>query len=331
MAGKSRDAIDLIGFLMVAILLVILGRDLLPFSALLTWGMTFGTATAVGILLVSLYRVQVELKASRHELARKDAELNVAREVQRALFPRELPSRDGLRFSATCIPAERIGGDYYDMLKRKDGRILFTIADISGKGLFAALLMANLQALFRVLFSETRSVARSCEMLNEHLHQVTEAAKFATFFVAEWNPLTRTLCYVNAGHEPPILINCGGGGSLTTGGPPLGLFPSVRYQSGQVELADFDLLVLFSDGISEARRNDDDEFGSERLRRELEAIRHHPLGEIQRRILNAVRNWSGDETDDDMTLVVIRVTGRDLEPPADREVATGDVPSGEGV
>src|SRR5262249_45414488 len=132
---KTRETLYLIAFLVGAAVLLFLGRDLVQGSAFVTWGLTFAGSTGVAVLIASLYRVRIELQASRHQLARKDAELSFALEVQRALFPRQLPEEGGLEFSAICIPAHGISGDYYDVMRLPDGRLVFAIADISGKGI----------------------------------------------------------------------------------------------------------------------------------------------------------------------------------------------------
>jgi phosphoserine phosphatase RsbU/P len=301
-----RDKIYLAGFLLGAGVLLFLGRDLLPASVLVTWGLTFGGTTSVGILLVVLYRFRLELQASRHELARTEAELNFALGVQKALFPRHFPANSGLEFTAVCIPARGVSGDYYDVLQLPDGRLIIAIADISGKGIPAAILMANLQALLRALSSIGNSPADVCRRLNQHLNQVMDESRFATFFYAEWQPDERRLRYVNAGHNPPILLDSGPSRRLKEGGIPLGIFPSSEFEMGEVPLKPSDLLVLYSDGITEAKENSGEEFGDERLENLITANQEKPLPEIQTQILEAVREWSGQEVEDDMTLVLVR-------------------------
>jgi phosphoserine phosphatase RsbU/P len=301
-----RDSIYFVGFLLAAGVLLVLGRDQLPSAGLFTWGLTFGATTAAGILLVSLYRVQLELKESRHELARKQAEINFAREVQAALFPRVLPVDRGLSFSAICIPAQGISGDYYDILECPDGRIVVALADISGKGISAAILMANLQARFRAIIETLPSLGQVCRKVNDHLHDFTDSERFATLFVAQWCPGSGLLEYVNAGHQIPVLI-----GStvrrLDKGGPPLGLFGNLDFEVGKTEIREGDLMVVHSDGISEARNETDEEYGDERLRDLVAAHRTRPLRDIQKIILEEVGNWSRREPEDDMTLVLVRV------------------------
>ncbi len=301
-----REKVYLIGFLLVAALLVYLGHDLFRGSVLVSWGLSFaGTTTAV-VLALTVYRFKLELEASRDELKRKEAELSFARQVQQALFPRRLPDTGGLEFSAICIPASAVSGDYYDVFQLPDGRLVLAIADISGKGVSAAILMANLQALLRVVAGTCPSPAAVCSKLNSHLHEVTGAFWFATFFYAEWHPSERRLSYANAGHNNPLLAGKSLIQSLDHGGIPLGILPECEFETGEVKLEPGDLIVLYSDGITEAGARDGKEFGEARLLALVSANRARPLGEIQDRILRAVRAWTGDEVEDDITLVLAR-------------------------
>ncbi len=302
-----RGNVYLLGFLSAIVGLLFVGRGQLPSSTLLIWGLTFGGTTAVALLLVSLYRVQVELKESRHELATKAAELNFAREVQVTLFPTEFPEDTGLCFAAVCIPAQGISGDFYDIFRCPDGRILVALADVSGKGVPAAILMANLQARLRVHTERNADLSEVCYTLNNDLYAVTEQSKFATAFVAQWNPDLRRLDYVNAGHSAPVLLSSAENGELTQGGTPFGLFPGVAYECGSVNLRDSDVLVLYSDGITEAAGLDGEEFGSGRLTEIVGNTRDKSIGEIRESILTAVEQWAGTEQQDDMTLVVVKV------------------------
>ncbi|MFY9556887.1 MAG: PP2C family protein-serine/threonine phosphatase [Blastocatellia bacterium] len=305
---EGRDKIYLVAFLAGAGILLFLGRGLVQGSALATWGLIFGVTTAAAVLLVSLYRVQLELQSSRRQLARKEAELSFALEVQRALFPRQLPDDKGLEFAAVCIPARGISGDYYDVMHFPDGRLVFAIADISGKGISAAILMANLQALLRTLAETGIPPSEVCTKLNHHLHQVTDESKFATFFYGEWNSRERRLSYVNAGHNTPILLGSLNGRQLSEGGVPLGLFPCSEFQTGVATLQPADFLVLYSDGITEATSKGGEEFGENRLQAMIERLSTKPLGEIQAAVLEAVRRWGGEVPEDDMTMLMVRAT-----------------------
>jgi phosphoserine phosphatase RsbU/P len=301
-----RDRIYLIGFLLGAGLLLYVGRDLMQQSVVFTMLLTFAGTTAAGILGLALYRVQLELRSSQRELALRQAELNFALEVQQSLFPRQFPTDGGLEFSAICVPARGISGDYYDVVQLPDGRLLFAIADISGKGISAAILMSNLQAVLRTVAEAGHSPVEVCAQLNRHLYQITDDTRFATFFFGEWNRSQRILNYVNAGHPIPILRGSVGGKHLQDGGPPLGLFPSTEFQMGQLILEPGDMIFLYSDGITEAGVQNGEEFGESRLAEIIAASGDKPLPQIQEQILAAVRAWSGDEPEDDMTLLIAR-------------------------
>jgi sigma-B regulation protein RsbU (phosphoserine phosphatase) len=303
-----RDKIYLSMFLAGAGALLFLGRGLLEKSAVVTWGLTFGGTTAAAVLGMALYRVQFELRASRHELARKEAELNFALQVQQALFPRYFPGvESGLEFAAVCVPARGISGDYYDVIRLGDGRIVFTVADISGKGISAAILMSSLQAVSRTQAEAGLSPAEVCSKLNRYLYRVTDESRFATFFYGEWNPSERRLRYVNAGHPVPIVIGCNSSREFIEGGPPLGLFLDYQLQVGTATLQPDDLIALYSDGITEAGSHKDKEFGETRLAEVVAAHCRKPLLEIQQHVLEAARKWSAGEQEDDMTLLLVRV------------------------
>jgi sigma-B regulation protein RsbU (phosphoserine phosphatase) len=303
-----RDRLILIAFLLGAGVLLFAGRDLLQSSVLITWGLTFGGTTAVVVLGVSLYRVRLDLQASRLQLARKEAELSFALQVQLALFPRHFPANSGLEFAAVCIPAHGIGGDYYDVMQLQDGRLVFAIADISGKGISAAILMANLQALLRTLADIGRSPGEVVSRLNHHLNQVTDDSKFATFFYAEWTPCERRLSFVNAGHLLPIVVGSCRGRRLDKGGFPLGLFADADFEVGELTLQPNDMLVLYSDGITEATSDDGEQFQEHRLQQAVEERCNAPLSEIQSHVLDSVHKWSDKDAEDDMTLLIVRAT-----------------------
>ncbi|MEW6207127.1 MAG: PP2C family protein-serine/threonine phosphatase [Acidobacteriota bacterium] len=287
-------------------MLLYLGRNFVQGSALITWVLTLSATTGVAVLIAAIYRLRLQLEASRLELARKEAELSFALEVQRALFPRQLPKTTSLEFAAVCIPARGISGDYYDVLELPDGRVVFAIADISGKGISAAILMANVQALLRALTQTGATPRDVIARLNQHLHQVTDDSRFATFFYAEWDELERQLTYINAGHHPPLVFGSLCEKRLTEGGLPIGLFAHSDFQAGQVALQYGDMIALYSDGITEAESAGGEEFGEQRLRRIIESHLSKPLVEIQEAVISSVREWAGREPQDDMTLLIVR-------------------------
>ncbi len=310
-----RDKFYLVSFLLGAGLLLYVGRGLLQESAIVTWGLTFAGTTAAGVLGMALYRVQLELRVSRQELAMRQAELNFALEVQRALFPRQLPTDHGLEFSGVCVPARGISGDYYDVVPLSNGRVAFAVADISGKGISAAILMSNLHAVLRTLLAAGCTPVEVGARLNQHLHQVTEGLRFATLFYGEWNPAARCLSYLNAGHSPPFLISPHRVQRLEPCGPPLGLFPEFEFRVRECRLERGDLLALFSDGVTEAGVERGREFGEERLEKLITAQAQKPLAEIQQQVLAAVTRWAGPEAEDDVTLLLVRATEENKEMP----------------
>ncbi len=294
-------------FLIGAAALLYLGRNFVQGSAFVTWGLTLSATTGIAVLAAAIYRLRLQLQASRRELARKEAELSFALEVQRALFPRQLPRTSSLEFAAVCLPAHGISGDYYDVLELPDGRVVFAIADISGKGISAAILMANVQALLRALTQMGGAPRDVIARINQHLHQVTDESRFATFFYAEWDEIERQLTYINAGHHPPLLFGSLCGQKLVEGGLPIGLFPNSDFQVGSVALQPDDILALYSDGITEAESTEGEEFGDARLRSTIENHLGKSLIEMQEAVIDAVREWSGREAQDDMTLLIVRV------------------------
>ncbi len=302
-----RERFFLAGGLLLGGLLIFLGRDLLPNSVIITWAASFGATTLVSVLTVAFYKARADLRRSRHELARNEAELNFALQVQKALFPKAFPIGAGLEFSATCIPARGISGDYYDAMHLPDGRVVFLLADISGKGISAAILMANLQALLRSAAGIHDGPAEVCRNLNHHLCQVTEASRFATLFYGEWDPSASRFSYVNAGHNPPIVLGSCSGYRFERGGLPLGLFEDAQFQTGQLHLAPGDLIAIYSDGITEKGESRGDEFGAQRLAGLLLEHCNQPLGAIQERVIAEVSAWGGNEPEDDMTLMLVRV------------------------
>ncbi len=305
-----RDKIYTIVILVVAGLLIVLGRGLLRESAILTFGLTFAGTTAAGILGIALYRVQLELRASRQELAMKQAELNFAMDVQLSLFPREFPPDSGMEFSGICIPARGVSGDYYDVIPLSGGRTGIAIADISGKGMSAAILMSNLQAVLRTLAASDVPPEVIGSRLNRHLHQVTQGGRFATLVYAEWDPRSRRVSYINAGHNPPIVVGANGVKRLKATSMPLGILPDVEFQTEQVVLDGGSLVVLFSDGVTDAGMTKGREFGDAQLAALVKAHAPEPLAEIQKRILGTVELWTEQDFEDDFTLLLARSAAR---------------------
>ena len=270
-------------------------------------------AVGVAVALGTYDRMRRQIEASYRVLRERDAlerEMNVAREVQRELLPHAAPRLEGLELAGVCRPAIAVGGDYYDYLQHADGRPGLVIADISGKGVPAALLMASLQASVRSLFHTAADPGQLHARLNDALCRSSSTARYATAFVADFDPATRRLTYSNAGHLPALVIRGNRTLRCEAGGMPIGLFERVAYETGALTLAPGDLLALFTDGVTEAPSPDGEEFGAERLADLLRAHLDRPLDAALAAVLDALSDWSGPVAPhDDVTLVLARVNG----------------------
>jgi serine phosphatase RsbU (regulator of sigma subunit) len=267
-------------------------------------------AVFVGIAVHTYDAMRRELEANFRALRAKEAlerEVAIAREVQRELLPRGVPTVRGLELAGICLPAVGVGGDYYDFLPLPDERIGIVIADVSGKGIPAALLMAGLQASVRSLALPGISPCEINRRLNEMLHQSTSASRYATLFFALYDPRDRSLLYSNAGHHPPIHLGAHDAGRLSQGGLPIGLMPGTLYGEGRRELGVGDLLAFFTDGVVETPNPLGEEFGDARLTEILGRHGGTPLDDVMADIIDAVKRWSaGGTPHDDITLVLAR-------------------------
>lgn len=248
----------------------------------------------------------IEEQRARQKL---ENELTIAREVQGQLFPRELPSLPGLELAAICRAARVVSGDYYDFLKIGDTKLGLAIADISGKGISAALLMASLQAALRsqAILDGHRSTSQVVQTLNRHLFLNTSDDRYATLFYAEYDSVSRTLCYTNAGHCAPFFVHGSEVTKLDQGGTVVGLFDYTEYKQVRVPAAPGSLFVGFSDGLLEPENVYGEEFGNARLAAEVLRLRDLPVDRVAEGLLSAVEQWAGTpEQADDMTVIVAR-------------------------
>jgi phosphoserine phosphatase RsbU/P len=245
------------------------------------------------------------------EKLRRDLEL--AAEVQRRLLPPQPPSNGAVALAAFMLPARTVGGDYYDFLELGDHSIGIAVADVSGKGVAAGLLMAVVQASLRVISVEKDvPLSQLAERMNSFLYRSSASSKYATFFYAQLQGNGRRLRFVNAGHNPPYLARSTEEGvritELGAGGPPLGLFPKMRYEEADIELLPGDAMIAFTDGVPEALNEQGKEFGEERLKELLRESSGRPAEEIAAMVSRKVRDWMGTaEQHDDITLVVMKV------------------------
>ncbi|MBN1825346.1 MAG: PP2C family protein-serine/threonine phosphatase [Candidatus Eisenbacteria bacterium] len=242
------------------------------------------------------------------EKERVEGELAIAREIQRKLLPAGPPEVAGLEVAGISTPAREVGGDYYDFFLSEDGRLVFAIADVSGKGVPAALLMSSMSASFHAYAAGHLDPAAAAAKLNAFLYASTKAESFITGFLAVVDGPEGVIRFVNAGHEPPVLIH--GDGRIETvegGGLMLGAFPEAPYEEATVRLETGDLLLLYTDGVTEAMNREESFFSMERLLEEAKGFAGLTAGETLQRLTAAIRGWVGDaEQSDDITLVALR-------------------------
>ncbi len=270
----------------------------------------------------------IENSALVHRLAeesaqrqRIDREIEIAREVQERLLPQTYPVVAGLDFAAHSRAARDVGGDYYDFISLENGSLGIAIGDVSGKGISAALLMASIRAaLHGLTFSGDLDLARVIEGLNRIIYDSSTSNRFVTFFFGEYDPVARTLDYVNAGHNAPMLLRpsthdgfCNPEAEcmvqrLETGGPVLGIFTEVHYEQGRIQLRPYDSLIAFTDGISEAMNAGLEEWGEERLISAAKLSTHLSAQDIVTAVIaSADRFTAGAPQNDDLSLVVLKV------------------------
>ncbi len=239
-----------------------------------------------------------------------EQELAIAAGIQESLFPSVLPALAASDLAARNRQARQVGGDYYDALAMDTGHQLLCVADISGKGLPAALLMANIQATLRATQAAHPSLADLATRVNSLLHASTPSNKFATAFFLTYDPSTGACTYVNGGHNDGILLRCDGSVEmLTTTGMPLGLFARAAYEEGRLAMGPGDLLALYSDGVSEAENCSEDQFGMDRMIDVMRAHQQAPAAAIVDQMFQSIDAFAGDAPQhDDITLMILKRT-----------------------
>lgn len=267
---------------------------------------------------LNLLTVMANIAAVRIEHARlgeiEQAERILAKDleqaaiIQQGLLPRKSPVIPGLDLAGYNAPSRTVGGDYYDYIEFPDGRLGVTLGDVSGKAMPAALLMTSLQARLRVLAEDQPDVAELMTRLNRHTALHTPSNRFITLFYMVLDPATGELTYCNAGHNPPYLVHRDGGvEELTEGGLILGMFGQARYKAASTVMQPGDVVIIFSDGVTEAQNPDNAEFGEERLLEAVRRNRNGTAGELVQAVTGAVNEFAaGAPAADDLTLVVVR-------------------------
>jgi phosphoserine phosphatase RsbU/P len=260
-------------------------------------------------LLANLAATRIEnarLLEESLEKRRMEDDMRVASEIQRGLLPSSAPEVPGYSLCGVNFPCRTVGGDYYDF-EMDNGDLLFALGDVSGKGTGAALLMTMLRASVRAHWTEPQ-LAEAATRINRTVAQNVPNNKFVTFFMGRLDPASGRLTYVNAGHNPPVLVRESGDlETLSEGGMVLGLFDSAPYDQGVAQLAPHDSLVVFSDGVTETFNAEDEEYGESRLVELLVGLRDRDATGLQNAILDALESFAaGAKATDDRTIIVLK-------------------------
>ena len=303
-------------------------------------GFALGSSRALPSgILVNIYKLIPTLAEEALSRAKLEREFEIAREVQERLFPQTLPNIAGVEIAAHCRPAQAVGGDYYDLMDIRDGspaeagyvsgenisstggmtthgcgRLGIAIGDISGKGMSAALLMASLHASVRgQTLGGAGDLGTKMANVNRLLYHASDSNRYATFFYAELDCDSRTLHYVNGGHNPPAVLRKEDSAwqvfRLADGGPVVGLLASAAYRQQMLQLLPGDILLAFTDGISEAMNPAEDEWGEDRMIAEAQAYANLSAAELLQCLFRAADAFAaGASQHDDMTLVVLRIS-----------------------
>jgi len=257
---------------------------------------------AAGLTNASLYIEALEKQ-------KMEEELNVARQIQMQLLPQSDPVGRGYTVASFAHPSRQVGGDYYDYFNRPDGRLGMVVADVSGKGVPAALLVSQLQAILRSEVRTNKSLTEIISAVNEIVTESTSPEKFATMFYADWDPISRELAYVNAGHNYPMVVRKDGTYTdLVVGGLILGFMGNAQYADAKIQLTPGDVVLVYTDGLSELRNHAGEEYGEDRLRRFLTENRHLSADAIKNKLIRDANRFAlGQIGFDDLTLIILKL------------------------
>jgi phosphoserine phosphatase RsbU/P len=261
--------------------------------------------------LASVAAIRVEnarLAEARLQQERLERELQLAMEIQQRFQPAAPPHVPGYELQGISFPCYEIGGDYYDFIKRDDGRLVIALGDVSGKGTAAALLMSSLHASIHAQSGSHDSLVSTISAVNRYLADNIPPNRFVTLFYAELDPETGALSFLNAGHNPPLIVHSAGTvEQLASGGLPLGIKPNAEFREGRTQMQMGDVLVIYSDGVTEAASPSGEEFGSTRLYEVVSRNIDASAAGIRDRIESALTKFSqGTQAADDITLVIVK-------------------------
>lgn len=261
--------------------------------------------------LASVASIRVEnasLLDERINRERMERELELATEIQQRFQPSGPPKVEGYDFQGISFSCYEIGGDYYDFIPRHDGKMMLALGDVSGKGTAAALLMSSLHAAIHAQVSAKRNLAETVVSINEYLSENTPSNRFVTLFISELDPETGQLTFINAGHNPPLIVRIDGSiERLESGGLPLGLMGFAQYEVGSAHLNQGDVLFVYSDGVSEANDIDENEFGMDRLQSVLAQNVGRTASGIRDKVESALSEFTGSApANDDITLLIVK-------------------------
>ncbi|GIV42611.1 MAG: hypothetical protein KatS3mg034_1921 [Vicingaceae bacterium] len=262
--------------------------------------------TLLNIIIVAIENKRLSKESMQQAIQKK--EMDLASAMQQKLIPLELPGDEYFSVASLYVPHQFIGGDYFDFFRISHDTFLFCIADVSGKGIPAALIMSNLQAAIKIIIQYTQDLEEIVRKLNSLIYENTKGEKFITFFICKYSLTENKMEYINCAHFPPIFIDKDELHYLNSGAIMLGAFPDMKeIETGSVLTSPGAILIAYTDGVCELQNNEQQPFGIERLARIVFDNRHQPINQIVKKIEDALWNYAGENgPGDDITLIGIK-------------------------
>jgi sigma-B regulation protein RsbU (phosphoserine phosphatase) len=251
---------------------------------------------------------RAQLFAERVQKRRLEGELAIARQIQHSFFPERIPGLPGFDLYGGNVPSSEVGGDYYDFIPIVENQVGIAVADVSGKGIPAALIMAAFRASLKAEIRNNYAIRTIMAKVNSLMHESIEAGNYVTAFYGVLDSEKKIFTYCNGGHNPPLVLKAQGAREyLTKGGVALGIFAESAYKEKPYPLQGGDILVFYTDGVTEARNEKDEEFGLSRLERLVEESRALPARGIYKVVEEEVARFQNHRRQDDFTLIVLKV------------------------